>query len=300
MTIAFHRPRDAAEALALLREGGKGPGGRAPRLPLGGGTQLNSSETRGYAFEAVTLEGIVPKGVEKTDAGIEIGAGTTFQQLLESPNSYAVLKDAARGMADRNIRNRATVGGNLGADKSCASLIPVFLALDAGLSLLDGRTMSLEAWLELPPGPEGRGVVTGVSLEIRTDALCGYARWSRVSCDLAVLGASAAYRLEGGRIRGLRLVLGGVAPHARRYPALEAALEGSPLPSREEIEAVVGGTDPKGKPFVSPIDDARAGAAFKKVRIAQLVADAVVGAMGIAVVAGGDEDRAGRQGEARR
>lgn len=273
MTTAFHRPRDAAEALTLLAEKAA-----APRLPLAGGTQLNSLESRNLAYEAVALEELLPRGVAREGATIVMGAACTFQEILDAPHAPAILKSAARGMVDRNIRNRATVGGNLGADKSCSSLVPVLLAVDAGLELLDGRRLRLEDWLALPAGPGGRGVISRVLVELRKDSMAGYARWARVSCDLSVLGAAASFRLDGGRVRGLRLVLGGVAPHARRAATLEAAFEGRPLPSRDAIEAMVAGAAPSGSPHLSPIDDERGSAAFKRSRIAALVAEALLDA----------------------
>ena len=270
MTTAFHRPRDAAEALALLEGTG--------RLPLGGGTQLNSSESRSLRYEAVALEGLLPRGIGRAGTALSIGASTTFQDILDSKEAPFALKEAARGMADRNIRNRATVGGNLGADKSCSSLVPALLALDARLTLLDGRSLRLEKWLELAPGRQGRSVIASVVLEPRKGLRAGYARWSRVACDIAILGAAAAFFDQDGIVRGLRLALGGVAAHARRFPALEAAFEGKVLPTREGIEGLVSGGDPSGHPYVSPIDDLRASAAFKRSRIASLVADAFANA----------------------
>ncbi|HUX40282.1 MAG TPA: FAD binding domain-containing protein [Rectinemataceae bacterium] len=301
MTVGYHRPRDAAEALAILAgsdagagdesagskaaqpEAGSKPAGVAPgrpgfprRLPLGGGTQLNSSESRDLLVEAVALEGVVPKNIEHEGSKTIIGAMTTFQEILDSPGLHPIIVAAARGMVDRNIRNRATVGGNLGSDKSCSSLIPVLLVLDAELLLLDGRRLSLEDWLELPSEPKGRGVITKITIDIKQGRLSSYARWSRVSSDLAVLGVAAAYRLEKGRVRDLRLVLGGVAAHARRVPALEAAFEGAKLPERADIEGLVAGNDGAGNPYFSPIDDARGSAAFKGFRMAALIADAII------------------------
>jgi CO/xanthine dehydrogenase FAD-binding subunit len=98
-----------------------------------------------------------------------------------------------------------------------------------------------------------------------------YRRWNRVSCDLSVLGAAVAYELADGKIRGLRLALGGLGPKARRFPELETLFEGKVLPDREEIESTV-------RPFLHPIDDLRASAAFKRLRGAQLLADALLDA----------------------
>ena len=98
-----------------------------------------------------------------------------------------------------------------------------------------------------------------------------YRRWNRAACDLSVLGVAVAYGIESGRVDGLRIALGGLGPKARRFPVLEALFEGRPLPAREEIEAAAA-------PLLKPIDDLRASAAFKRLRGAQLLADALIGA----------------------
>jgi len=267
MVKGYYRPRDAAEALSLL---GSKPGSTA----LGGGTQLLSGEYRHLDLELVSLEGLLPRSVARSGERLSIGAGATFQDLADAPGLPEPLKAAVLGMVDRNVRNRATVGGNLGADKSCSSLLPLLLALDADIELLDGRKLRLEKWLDLAAGPEGRGIVATVTIPLAPGVLAGYARWSRTACDLSVLGVGLAFRLEKGLVRNLRLVLGGMGPRARRFPSLEALYEGRALPGRDAIEAAAG-------PLLEPLGDVRAGAEFKRLRASVLVADALLGAKDI-------------------
>ena len=212
---------------------------------------------------------------------MSIGAGATFQELAESKALPAFLVDAILSMVNRNTRNRATLGGNLGADKSCSSLIPILVALGAEVevashSISAPARVPLETWLaERVASPmwdlRVYDLVIRVLLPLKPGTRAAYRRWNRVSCDLSVLGAAAAYGLVDGRVRNLRLALGGLGPKARRFPAIEALFEGSSLPAREKIESAVA-------PLLKPIDDLRASAAFKRLRGAQLVADALLDA----------------------
>lgn len=270
MVRTFLTPRDAAEACALLRS-------REGALPLAGGTFLLSGAVRSGDFDVISLAGILPAGItRRADADgaistITIGANTTFQDIIDSPAAPAILKAAARGMADRNIRNRATVGGNIGADKSCASLVPVFLVLDTAYELADGTALPATDWHSAPRGPN-RGIIARVTLRLPLGVRCGYGRWSRSSCDLSLLGVAVAFGTDNsGAIRGARVALGGVAPGVRRFPAIEAALESLRPTDRERIESLVAS-------FVSPIGDARGSAEFKRARIAMLAADTLAGA----------------------
>jgi CO/xanthine dehydrogenase FAD-binding subunit len=193
------------------------------------------------------------------------------------------LSEAALTMVNRNTRNRATLGGNLGADKSCSSLIPLLVALGSEVEVVAPSSVSadhaterlgLEAWLSSrdtgirEPSSRAGDLALRVIVPLRAGTRAAYRRWNRVSCDLSVLGAAVAFRVEGGNIVDLKIALGGLGPKARRFPRLEALFEGRPQPSRDEIEAAVA-------PLLEPIDDLRASAAFKRLRGSQLVAEAL-------------------------
>jgi CO/xanthine dehydrogenase FAD-binding subunit len=250
---------------------------------LAGGTLLLAGDGRDKPEAVIDVGVALPKTVGREGGSWSIGAGASFQELAESKDLPPCLIEAALSMVNRNTRNRATVGGNLGSDKSCASLIPILIALGAMVdvvspvhpeSALKPERLELEAWLRTralagaTEGPRAADLALRVVVPEGATTRAVYRRWNRVSCDLSVLGAAAAYGLEGGRVRNLRLVLGGLGPRARRFPEIEALFEGSPLPPREKIESAV-------SPLLKPIDDLRASAAFKRLRGAQLAADAL-------------------------
>jgi CO/xanthine dehydrogenase FAD-binding subunit len=75
-------------------------------------------------------------------------------------------------------------------------------------------------------------------------------------------------------IRGLRVALGGLGEHSRRQADIESLFEGRPLADRDAIETAV-------LPLLEPRGDFRAGADFKRQRLADLVAEALLGAIDI-------------------
>jgi probable selenate reductase FAD-binding subunit len=270
----YLRPSGLAEALAAKRA-------EPEAAYLAGGTFLLAGDGRDRPESLIDLGSALPRGVALEGSGpglaLSIGAGTSFQELAESRELPACLLEATLSMANRNTRNRATVGGNLAADKSCSSLIPILLALGAELELAspyspEPRRIGLESWLGSRDGlgavSRNVDIVLRILVPIGSGKLAAYRRWNRVSCDLSVLSAAVAYTLEGGAVRSLRIALGGLGPKARRFAELEALFEGSPLPSREGIEARVA-------PLLRPLGDLRASAAFKRLRGAQLLADAL-------------------------
>ncbi|NLJ47797.1 MAG: hypothetical protein GX430_14710 [Treponema sp.] len=235
---------------------------------LAGGTQLLTSEFRDREFVAVDVGSLLPRGLERTTEGLtRIGAGALFQDLAESPVLPGILREAALGMANRNVRNAATVGGNLGAARSCSSLIPAFLVLDARVRIHGTpEPRPLADWLAEPAG-----IVTWVEIPAAPGLRAAYDRWSRTACDISVLTCAAAYRLQDGSLRDLRIACGGLDARSRRFPELERLFEGRPLPGRDEAAAAVA-------PLLRPIDDLRGSAAFKRLRASELIAAALLAA----------------------
>lgn len=251
----YQRPSNLEEALTLKHSD---PGAAW----LAGGTFLLAGDFRDKPASVLDIGRILPRAVTLAGGTLTLGAGATFQDIADSPVVPQAFKAAVLGMNNRNVRNRATLGGNLGANKSCGSLLPLLLVLDTELQTSSGR-VPVANWLAKPSG-----LVLNASVKLEPARGTAYGRWARTSCDLAVLNAAVSLTLSGNRIAGLRIALGGLGPHARRFPELEKLFEGQELPAKETIEAAVA-------PLLAPIDDHRASAAFKRLRAAALVADAL-------------------------
>ncbi|HNX30926.1 MAG TPA: FAD binding domain-containing protein [Holophaga sp.] len=252
---SYERPSGVEEALAARR---KNPAAAW----LAGGTFLLAGDFRDKPASVIDVGRILPRGIAASDGILSIGAGATFQEIADSPAVPGAFRDAALGMNHRNTRNRATLGGNLGANKSCASFIPLLLVLEAVLETSEGRAGAAE-WLARPAG-----LVLGASMPLERGRATVYRRWSRTACDIAVLSAAVSLTMKDGAVAGLRIAMGGLGPHVRRFPELETLFEGKDLPGREAIESMAA-------PLLSPLDDLRGSAAFKRLRAAALLADAL-------------------------
>lgn len=283
MVTDYFRPGSLREALDMLA------GEKAGNLlPLAGGTYLLSSQFAGRKFRLVSLASLLPKGVRREGERLVIGAGTNFQELTESGQAPAALRETALGMVDRNIRNRATVGGNIGACKSCSSLLPFFLAARARCSVIgvshrpdsepERRSMELAEWIAAgsactEPGsaaaPGGfRGLVEEVEFDMPEGRRFAYGRYSRTSCDLALISCAVTADIVDGRLVYCTIAMGGMAPLPRRFPELEALFEGAVPPEARRIEEL-------SKNVLQPREDVRGSADFKRYRAAVLLADTI-------------------------
>ena len=265
MVKEFFRPGSIDEALELLSL----PGSAA----LAGGTFALAFDARDKPERIVDISRSVPHTIERRGGTLRIGSGVRFQELVESELVPAALKAAAASMANRNTRNRATVGGNLGANKSCSSLAPILLALGASVEYQEhghsAASMPLAEWLEKPKGLVLSAVVPlGDKPAAISNLRAASLRASRTACDIATATAACAYRLDGGRVAGLRVAIGGFGPHALLRADIAALFEGKPLPPKAEIEKAA-------LPLLIAIGDQRGSAEYKCLRGAALIADSL-------------------------
>lgn len=243
MVPAYHRPASVAEALQLKEKLGQGA------VFLAGGTEVNNL----HAPRPKALIDLAALGLDKIEVsakGTRLGAAVTFQQLIEHAEVPWFLKTAAQQMVNRNIRNRATVGGQLGTNRSCADLIPTLLSADAQVVLSD-RELPVEKYLA-----GEQGLILAV-LVPATKRGFGLFHQTRTAADISIVTASASLELDGKNVKKPILAVGGVAQHVVRLHDVEAALDGKPLPAQEQLEARIAEA-------VHPIDDLRGSAAFKR------------------------------------
>ena len=86
--------------------------------------------------------------VKRSSGKLEIGASCTFQELMDSADVPAFLKEALQFMASRTRRNMATIGGNVAVCRDDSFLVPTLLAASASVSLMNKDGSSEEVGLE--------------------------------------------------------------------------------------------------------------------------------------------------------
>ncbi len=243
MSPSYHRPTTIDQALRLKSD--LGPGA----VFLAGGTEVNNGlATRPRAL--IDLAGLGLDTLEFSADGVRIGAGVTFQRIVDQPKIPGYLSKAALQMANRNIRNRATVGGHLGLNRSCGDLIPALMAAEALVTLVD-REVAVEEFLA-----DKAELILSLFVPA-TDRGFGLNNMTRTASDISLIATAASLGLEGGRLVRPILAVGGVAAHVVRLVDVEEQLDGQSLPTSEKLEELIAQA-------VQPIDDQRGSAAYKR------------------------------------
>ena len=272
-TMTFHAPETVADACALLAT----PGARV----LAGGTDLIVQMRSGRIAPGaiVDLKRIpILTGIVADAAGFTIGAATRCTALGE----HAVLAAAHPGVVEAagligsvQVRNRATVAGNLCNASPAADSVPALIAagaiaLIAGGKAAPGGTRELPVE-HLPLGPGRTALAPGEFVTaIRLPAAAArtsnaYQRLTpRTEMDIAIVGVGASISLAAdGTCTAARIALGAVGPTAVLADA--SALVGSrfePAALDAMAEAV--------QAACHPIDDKRGSAAYRTAMAAVL------------------------------
>ncbi len=271
----YKAPLTLAEVTQVLGEG--------PATMFAGGTDVLPQTRAGAREFQATLVNINRldelRGIAESDGKIRIGALTTITDVLESDvlkQSADVVVQAADCFASGQVRNAATIGGNICNASPAGDMIIPLLLLDAVVELASWRNGQI-ARRKMPlcdffvgPGMtriDADEVLTAVEFPVPKPHAVGkfHKFGTRPALDIAVVSIGIAGVKENGCLKDVRVAFGAVAPTPIRGRATEAALEGATLDDTgiAEIARVA-------KDEVSPISDVRASAWYRKHLIDEL------------------------------
>ncbi len=269
----FLRPRTLDEAVAAL-------GTPGVQILAGGTDFFPALGERQVATPVVDITAIPElSGVTIGDSEIRIAGGTTWTEVIRTPlpACFDALKAAAREVGSIQIQNRGTVAGNLCNASPAADGVPPLLALDADVELVSRhgrRRLKLDAFItgnrrtERRPGE----ILTAVILPRTIDGPSAFLKLgARRYLVISIAMVAAILADDGaGKVGQARIAVGSCSVVARRLPALEQALVGAPF------AAGIGGlVVPAHLDGLSPIDDVRATAAYRRDAARTLVARAL-------------------------
>lgn len=227
------------------------------------------------AAAIISLSSLPLKEVTLSDGQLRIGSAVTAQDLIENPLIPAALKAAAAQIVNRNVRNMATIGGNIALRASSCNLAAMLLALDAKVELATEQGTVVKPISDYFSEKNCSALITALIVpESRCQAHWATRRYVRTQNDISIILADAVFDIVDGKVKNLRCVMGGVAPTATRLTELEARLEGYPLPERDKIVAM-------SQPLFRTISDFRGSAAFKREVGSQMMAWVLHKAAGI-------------------
>jgi CO/xanthine dehydrogenase FAD-binding subunit len=266
--MKYLAPGSVEEAVGILRQ--KGPAA----CVLAGGTDVMVRIRRGVMPELqqtlVSVHRIAEMhGCRRHGDEIVVGAATTAADLIRDPvvsEHVPILAHVADRLASAQVRNAATIGGNLANASPAGDLIIPLLLLDAELDLASAeevRTVPVDTFFTAP----GESVMRSDELltEIRFDlppperVFRFQKAGTRPAMECSVVTVGVAFTPREGMLDDVRVAFGSSAPTPLRGRASEAILEGASL-TPELIEQVVRAAENE----VSPISDVRGSDCYRR------------------------------------
>jgi xanthine dehydrogenase molybdopterin binding subunit/xanthine dehydrogenase small subunit len=282
----FFRPGSLAELFALKQR-------HADAVLVAGATEIGVELNKKFrAFPTLIATEGVPELTRLTSTPVawRIGGAVTLTAIEEAlGNDFPSLAKMLAVFASRQIRNRATLGGNLVTASPIGDSAPVLLTLDASVVLASTsgeRTVPLSdfftAYRQTQLRPDEILLEIIVPQANTAAGLTRRADFQKVShrreLDISIVAGASCVDLDAaGVVRRARLAYGGVAAMPVRARRAEAALEGRTLEAAgAEVAAIL-------RDEFKPIDDVRGSAAYRRGLVVSLWEKFVAGETSLAM-----------------
>jgi CO/xanthine dehydrogenase FAD-binding subunit len=266
--MEFLQPRSLPDALAIKAE-------RPDAVPIAGGTdvmvELNFDRRRPEAVLDLTR---VPElaAWDRSDGGVRVGAGVTYTRVIaELAGALPGLAIAARTVGSPQIRNRGTIGGNLGSASPAGDCHPPLLATGAEVEVASAGGARRVPIDEFFTGPKQSALDPDELIcAVHLPAATGPQQFAKIGTRNAMVIAVCSFGLAldppGGRFG---TGIGSAGPTPLRAPAAEQFLQG--MLSSEGLwdsrgpleEAAVARFGELVAEAARPIDDVRGTAAYR-------------------------------------
>jgi xanthine dehydrogenase small subunit len=286
----FFKPTTVAEATGFKAA-------NADCVIVSGGTDIGVQINKGLrALGSVMSLSAVPELRElDVDSGSIVAGATLPVSALEKAASstlpeYAVLLDR---FGSPQIRNAATLGGNIANGSPIGDTMPALFVLNAEIELTAPHTRRrvninqfYRGYKQTVAAPEELISRVFIPLPGAGESLKLYKISKRKDLDISAFSAAFWMKLSGGRIDDVRIAYGGVGPQVLRLPRTEAFLKGKDLTQElfDSARAVV-------LAEIAPISDVRGTAAYRN----RLAAN-ILGKLYFDLLAGQEKQRSAAAG----
>jgi carbon-monoxide dehydrogenase medium subunit len=270
----YIRPGDMEDAIGALQANDE------PYLLAGGTDLLIGMKTRAVQPKClIDLKGIPDLDGIEYDDGFKLGALTTVRDVEVSPlirEKIPALSEAAGTLGSIQIRNRATIGGNLCHGSPAADMAAILLAMNCEVKIATGngaRTIGLDHFFIAPnrTALQPNEILWQLIIPKEIEQFKGiYLKHGpRKAMDIGMVNIAILLDADAGSglCNQIMIALGAVAPRPIRAKKAEALLNGNKLKPetiQKAAEAAAG--------EATPITDFRASAGYRKDLVENLVA----------------------------
>jgi xanthine dehydrogenase molybdopterin binding subunit/xanthine dehydrogenase small subunit len=260
---AYFKPFTLAEALRLRND-------YPAAIVISGSTDIALRQTKKNEMLPMIID---LSGVDELrhsgedDNHFILGAGITLEQLKSfSTTRMPALHHMLKVFGSLQIRNIATLGGNIGSASPIGDLIPLMIAMQARIIVQSASSERQSLVEDFITGYrkttlENNELITGFLIPKSSDGnkIITYKVSKRKDLDISTVSAAFRIKVEQGKAHEIILAFGGLAATPKRAKKTEEFLTGKSW-SRDTVSAAMRIMDGE----FTPVSDARAGAAYRK------------------------------------
>ena len=261
----YLKPRSIGEAISLLLKYGD-----KAKVLAGGSDLFIDIKLHGFSPEyLVDITGITElKGITFNGKELRIGAATLLSEIADSQlirDKYVTLFESVAELATTQVRNIATIGGNICNASPAADTAPPFIVLEAKAEIAGQSGVRAVLLEEFFTGPGQTALQAG---DILTAILIpapaqhrgtSFIRINRAASDLATLSVAVVLQTDNSVCQEVKIALGAVAPTPVRAKKAEAILKKEGV-NQDTIAEAAGAITEE----ISPITDVRSTADYRK------------------------------------
>jgi carbon-monoxide dehydrogenase medium subunit len=263
-SFQYHAPSSVSDAIALLNQYGD-----EAKLLAGGHSLLPMMKLRFAEPEhLVDINNIDSlKGIREQNGDIVIGAMTSENALIASDllqRKCPLLPQAVKLIADPQVRNRGTIGGDIAHGDPGNDHPALMMALDAVFTLVGANGSREVAANDFFLGTyytalEADEILTEIRIpELAANTGASYHKLKRKTGDFATAAAAAVIQITGGSCQKARITLTNLGPTALRAGDAEAVLVGQVI-----TEALIDQAALKAMEICDPAEDLRGDIEYK-------------------------------------
>ncbi|MBN2175536.1 MAG: xanthine dehydrogenase small subunit [Bacteroidales bacterium] len=263
----YIQPKSLKSALEFLSE-------HYDAMVINGSTDVALKQTKKFELipKVIDLSAVQElKFIKEEDDQVEIGAGLSLESIKSKLNGqFQAFHEMLKVFASKQIRELATLGGNIGTASPIGDTLPLLFAYDAKIKLIDQsgeRTLNLEDFIkgyrqtDLKPSELIYSVIIPKHQNIWFHKIS-----KRKDLDISTVSAGFRLNLDHGKVKDICLAFGGMAAMPKRAKQTEAFLTGKVWNETNVTEAMK-----FLKEEFQPISDARSGAEFRKLAAKNLL-----------------------------
>ena len=287
--FTYHKPETLQEACNLLES-------QNNAAAIAGGTDILVELKKGLRHNdnIISLSGIKElKILEESENNLVIGSAVTHNEIKNSKfirEKFPALAETASQIGTDQVRNTATVGGNLCTGASCCDMAPVLIASNASAEILSTngkRIVSLKDFFVFHKETSiGKGeLMTKIIVPFLEPGtgVCFKKFGLRDASSISVASASAFIKVEDDVCIDSRIVVGAVAPIPKISNKSSEILNGAKVTELSEGSSVLKEAGKAAAADSLPLDDMRGTADFRRDIVNVLTQRAVIKAAGRAI-----------------